>query len=307
MKYTEYTIYPAPDKVTEVSDMLTALGQGELVINDPEEIGEFFSKDGGYKWNYADPDMVEKLKSGAYIKFYLPEGTVLSGEVLEYIKGMDRSAALVDDEDWLHKWEEYYVPFYIAENIVIKPLWREYEPKEGDRVIDIDPGLAFGTGSSPTTYLATELLCRYMKAGDRLLDIGCGTGIQSLVGAILGASDILAVDLDPEAIKSTKVNAKLNGREGLIRVRKNDLAKGLEYAADTIVANLTGPLVIELCKDVRKNVKTGGVLIASGIIDDMEKPCIEKLEDTGFEILEIIRDGCWSAIAAKKTDPERNR
>ena len=299
MKYTEYTIYPKEGKTAEVSEKLTALGQEELVINDPEEVAEFFSKDGGYKWNYADFDMVERLKSGGYIKFYTAEGERLPEELLSYLKTLDYSSASVDDEDWLHKWEEYYVPFAIAEGIVVRPVWREYIPKEGEKVISIDPGLAFGTGSSPTTYLATRLLVKYMKAGDRLLDVGCGTGIQSIAGALLGASDVLAVDLDPEAVRSTKANALLNGFEKFIKVRRSDLAKGLEWTADTVMANLTGPLVIELCEDIRKNIRKGGVLIASGIIDDMEEACRRKLEDSGFRILETVRDGCWSAIAAE--------
>ena len=300
MKYTEYTIYPPQESVSEVSDTLTFLGMEELIINDPEEVEEFFSKDGGYKWNYADPGMVEDLKSGAYIKFYIPEGETIPEEIRSYIEGFLFSCAKVDDEDWLHAWEEYYVPFHIAEGIVIKPVWREYEAKEGDIVIDIDPGLAFGTGSSPTTYLASRLLVKYMKKGDRVLDIGCGTGIQSLIAAKLGASFILAADLDPEAVKSTEYNAKLNGFENVISVRRNDLAKGLDFTADTVVANLTGPLVIELCKDIGKNIRQGGVIIASGIIDDMEETCRAKLEETGFKCIETVRDGCWSAIASVK-------
>ena len=300
MKYTEYTIYPKAEELSSAVDMLTSLGQGELVINDPKEVEEFFSHDGGYKWNYADDEMIEKLKMGAYIKFYIPEGESLTEELFSYLKTFDYSSALVDDEDWLHKWEEYYVPFYIADNIVIKPVWREYDSKDGDIVIDIDPGLAFGTGSSPTTYLATRLLKKYMKEGDSIFDIGCGTGIQSLVAARLGASSILAVDMDPEAIKSTGINAKLNGFEDLIEVRTNDLSFGIDLVVDTIVANLTGPLVLRLCDDVSKNLKEGGVLIASGIIDDMEEPCKKKFHETGFEILEVIRDDCWSAIAVRK-------
>ena len=300
MKYTEYTIYPGKGKTEEVSERLTALGMEELVINDPEEAEEFFSKGGGYKWNYLDEDMLKEMKSSAWVRFYIMEGEDLPGEVLSYLRTLDYSSSLVDDEDWLHKWEEYYVPFEIAEGIVIKPVWREYEPEGDEKVISIDPGLAFGTGSSPTTYLASGLLRKYMKEGDRVLDIGCGTGIQSLIAAALGASRILAVDLDPEAVRSTKANALLNGREELIKVQRNDLAKGLSFEADTLVANLTGPLVIELCKDVRKNLKKGGVLIASGIIDDMEEPCIRKLQETGFAILETVRDGCWSAVAAIK-------
>ncbi|MBR0482151.1 MAG: 50S ribosomal protein L11 methyltransferase [Firmicutes bacterium] len=300
MKYIEYTIYPEEGKTAEVSENLTALGQEELIIYDPDEVEEFFSKDGGYKWNYADEAMIERLKARAYIRFYTSEGERLSEELFSYVRTLDHSAALVDDEDWLHKWEEYYVPFSIAEGIVVRPVWREYIQREGEKVISIDPGLAFGTGSSPTTYLATRLLVKYFRAGDRLLDVGCGTGIQSLAGAVLGASEILAVDLDPEAVKSTKANAALNGYEALIEVRRNDLAKDLCYVADIVAANLTGPLVISLCDDISKNIRTGGVLIASGIIDDMEEPCRRKLEESGFKILEIVRDGCWSAIAGEK-------
>ena len=133
---------------------------------------------------------------------------------------------------------------------------------------------------------------------DRILDIGCGTGIQSLIASKLKAAKILAVDYDPEAVASTSKNAEANGAHN-IEVKRNDLAKGLEFQADLIAANLTGPLILELCKNIKHVCKSGTVLIASGIIEEMETPCKEALQGAGFEILEIIRDDCLVAIASR--------
>ena len=137
------------------------------------------------------------------------------------------------------------------------------------------------------------------KKDTRILDVGCGTGIQSIIAAKLGAKHILAVDYDSEAVKSTSVNADLNNVTN-IDIRRNDLVKGLDYTADLIAANLTGPLIIELCKDINHVCKPGTILIASGIIEEMQEPCKEALETAGFDILEVIRDDCWVAIAARK-------
>ena len=298
MKYKELTIYPQADGVEALAEDLSALGFDQLVIADPKE-AEYLKKESwGYTGSYVDEKLIEELRSRAYITLYLGSDEAVPEGLSALLKAFDHSISLVDDQDWLHKWEEYYVPFALAECVTVKPVWRDYEAKEGELVIEIDPGLAFGTGTSPTTYLAARLLKEYLKPGCFMLDIGCGTGILSVMGEKLGASKVLAVDLDPEAVASTEKNAVLNGCRS-IEVRRNDLADGLDSPADIIAANLTGPLVIKLCEGVSKCCRRGTVLIASGIIDDMEGPCSKAIEAAGFKILKIIRDDCWSAVAAE--------
>ncbi len=313
MKYKELTIYSAAEGVEELAERLTALGFDQLVIADPKDAEYLKEESWGYTGSYVDEKLIEELKSRACVTLYLGAEEPATEELSGLLKGFDHSIAVVDDQDWLHKWEEYYVPFGLAEGVIVKPVWREYDPNPGELVIEIDPGLAFGTGTSPTTYLAARLLKEYLKAGDEVLDIGCGTGILSVMAEKLGAASVLAMDLDPEAVASTQKNAKLNGCRR-IEVKKNDLVSGLDMKADLIAANLTGPLVVKLCEDVARccrpaeslaegvraeNKSRGTILIASGIIDDMEEPCAKAIEAAGFKVLKIIRDDCWSAIAAE--------
>ena len=297
MKYKEITIYPAADAVEEAAERLAELGYEQLEIGDPKDAEALKEESWGYTGSFVDRQLIEELSKRAYIKLYLGEKESLPKALAEFLKAYDHSAAIVDDQDWLHKWEEYYVPFEIAPGIVVKPVWREYEAKEGELVVEIDPGLAFGTGSSPTTYLAARLLAELIKPGMEMLDVGCGTGILSVIGAKLGAKSVFACDMDPEAVLSTAKNADLNGCSN-IKAIKNDLVKGLDHKYDIIAANLTGPLVVKLCENVAACCKEGSVLIASGIIDDMEETCAQAIKAAGFEVVKIVRDDCWSAIAA---------
>ncbi len=297
MKYKEITIYPAADSVEALAEELTALGFDQLIIADPRDAEQLKEESWGYTGSYVDERLIEDLKSKASVTLYLGEQEAASEALLQLLQRFDHAFAVVDDQDWLHKWEEYYVPFELAEGVIVKPVWREYSRKGSELVIEIDPGLAFGTGTSPTTYLAARLLKEYLRPGCDMLDVGCGTGILSVMGSKLGAGSVLAMDMDPEAVASTEKNAALNGCSN-IKIIKNDLVSGLDYKADVIAANLTGPLVIKLCGNVARCCRQGTVLIASGIIDDMEEPCASAIKAAGFEILRIIRDECWSAIAA---------
>ena len=297
MKYKEITIYPAADGVEALAEELTALGFDQLVIADPRDAEQLKEESWGYTGSYVDERLIEELKSKASVTLYLGEQEAASEALSQLLQRFDHAIAVVDDQDWLHKWEEYYVPFELAEGVIVKPVWRDYTRKGRELVIEIDPGLAFGTGTSPTTYLAARLLKEYLRPDCEMLDVGCGTGILSVMGSKLGAGRVLAMDLDPEAVASTEKNAALNGCSN-IKVIKNDLVSGLDFKADIIAANLTGPLVIKLCGDVARCCRQGTVLIASGIIDDMEELCAAAIKAAGFEVLRIIRDECWSAIAA---------
>ena len=299
LKYREYKFF-AGDRanLAELTEELTAIGCTELLINDPADVDELLEGSWAYTGSVADKELLDSFRSSAYAVVYLQEDEQPSEELTALAKKYECTRTLVDDEDWLHKWEEYYVPFHITPDIVVRPVWREYEKQRGELVIEIDPGLAFGTGTSPTTYLAARLLEKYIKPGMDVIDAGCGTGILSVIAAKLGARCVLGLDIDPEAVAATENNAQINGC-GNISAAVADLLKGVEQRADLVIGNLLAPLVMALSDEVAQRSEPGALFVASGIIDDMETECLEHVKAQGFEILEMMRDDCWTAFAAR--------
>jgi len=299
MTYKEYTVFTSVDDLDNLVDQLYILGFEGLIINDPRDAEMF--KEGGetsYEWNFVSDEVIKELESGAKVSFYIEESKEISKKAEAFLKSYDLKLALVKDDNWLHAWEEYYVPTKLGAVTVAKPVWRDYEPKQGEIVIDIDPGLAFGTGTSPTTYLAVRLIEKYLKPGDEVLDVGCGTGILSILAAKLGAKHVNAIDLDPKAIESTNVNIELNKCQDIVDVYQGDLLKDFSFKADFIEANLTAEIVINLCQGLKDHCSGRGFLVASGIIDIKEDMTAKAIEAAGFDIVETIKDNCWVAIAA---------
>ena len=299
LKYREYKFFAKDSaQLAALTEELTAIGYTELLINDPADVDELIEGSWAYTGSVADKELLDSFRRSAYAVVYLQEDEQPSEELTALAKKYECTRTLVDDEDWLHKWEEYYVPFHITPDIVVRPVWREYEKQRGELVIEIDPGLAFGTGTSPTTYLAARLLEKYIKPGMDVIDAGCGTGILSVIAAKLGANCVLGLDIDPEAVAATENNAQINGC-GNISAAVADLLKGVEQRADLVIGNLLAPLVMALSDEVAQRSEPGALFVASGIIDDMETECLEHVKAQGFEILEIMRDDCWTAFAAR--------
>ena len=191
------------------------------------------------------------------------------------------------------------MPTKITPRFVVKPAWRTYEPAEGEDVITIDPGLAFGTGTHATTFLTLRLMEKYLQPGDDVLDVGSGSGILSIGAVKLGAGRVWAVDLFDDAVQSTKKNAALNGCEEKIEAFAGDLTKGLNVRADLICANLMADLVKMLSKDAAKHLKGRSIYISSGILDEKEEEVSSAIRDAGFDLLEVIHADGWCAIAAQ--------
>ena len=300
MIYKEYTVFTATEELDRLVDRLNCLGKTDIIINDPRD-AEAFTKDGGLNrdWNFVSEDVIRELESGAKVTFYTGEKEVLPEAVAQLLQEYDTRVARADDQDWLHKWEEYYIPTKIGERTVSKPVWKEYQAKADEIIIDIDPGMAFGTGSSPTTYLAVRFMEKYVKPGDTVLDVGCGTGILSVLGAKLGASHVDGVDLDPEAVASTIRNVQLNQCEKQVSVYHGDLLRDFDFTADVIVANLTADLLALLCDGLADHCNPKGLFIASGIIDFKEEFALTAIQNAGFEVLETVRDDCWVAAITR--------
>lgn len=297
MKYKEIKIYPKREELDALVEALNAAGRTDLVINDPGELEGIMRARDEHVWDYVDPEVIEDLQGNPYVCFYLQEGED-DPAAMDFAKGFDFTLTHVDDEDWLHKWEEYFMPTKISERFVVKPAWRQYEPKEGEDVITIDPGLAFGTGTHATTFLTLRLMEKYLQPGDDVLDVGSGSGILSIGAVKLGAARIWAVDLFDDAVQSTKKNAALNGCGEKIEAFQGDLTKGLDVKADLVCANLMADLVKMLSKDVAKHLKGRGLYISSGILDEKEEDVAGAIKDAGFDILDVIHADGWCAICA---------
>lgn len=180
------------------------------------------------------------------------------------------------------------------------PTWEEYTPASPEeKIIELDPGMAFGTGTHPTTTMCIRALEKTVQPGDTVIDVGTGSGVLSIAAAKLGASSVQAYDLDPVAVESAEMNVRLNKTDDIVSVGQNSLLEGIEGPVDLIVANLLAEIILLFPEDAARVVKSGGLFITSGIIAAKEKIISEALEKAGFTIEEVLRMEDWVAIIAR--------
>jgi len=206
----------------------------------------------------------------------------------------------VDEQDWAESWKAFFWPQKIGERIVVKPSWRDYASSPGEIVIELDPGMAFGTGTHPTTALCVQLIERHLKPGDSFLDVGTGSGILLLAAAKLGAGRLCGGDRDEMAVRVAAENLRRNG----VDVRRVCLAQGALAAPfrgrfDLVAANILTQVVIELLGDVARLLKPGGIFLCSGIIDPNRDLVAGKMREVGLAVLEIQQKEGWVALAGK--------
>lgn len=203
----------------------------------------------------------------------------------------------IDDESWAQEWKKYYEPMRITERFTIKPLWKEYISSHEENIIHLDPGMAFGTGTHPTTILAVRLLEKYVVPQAQVLDVGCGSGILSVVAAKLGAKG-QAVDIDPVALDRTRENLIYNYVGEQVEVKDGDLLSGVDQQFDVVVANILADVIIKMVVDLPVALKKGGIFICSGVIADKENQVIEALHD--YLLMDKITIEGWVAMAFKR-------
>ena len=327
MKWKKYTITTTTAAEDLVSGMLMELGMEGVEIEDNIQLSE-----NDTKAMFVDflPELPPDEGVGK-VSFYLesdeegihyPEG--ISGEedmfckIAEGLKELEDfvdvgegtvSSDETEDKDWINNWKQYFKPFMVND-IVIKPTWEDV-PKgmEGKMVVNIDPGTAFGTGSHETTQLVIKQMDKYIKEGDRLLDVGTGSGILSVIGLMLGASHVLGTDLDPNAIIATAENMEANDISSeLYEVIEGNIIDDKQiqdYAGyecyDVVTANILADIIIPLLSEIAVHMKVGGVIITSGIIDMKEQAVKDAFAaNDSFEILEVTYQGEWVSITAKR-------
>ena len=307
--WIEVRVITKSEALEPVSGIFYSLDCKGVAIEDPEDI--LGREQGPLTWDFADINVLEHKGKVAVVKAYFAEEDNIE-EILGYVNeklvelkemGIDLGEAKVEhekmyEEDWANTWKQYYKPSKVGEKIVVKPIWEEYEQKEGELVVNLDPGMAFGTGTHETTRMCIQALEKYVKEESTVFDVGCGSGILAIAAAKLGAKLAVGVDLDPVAVESSIENVGYNNLNN-IEILHGNLVEVIDGKADIVVANILAEIICILTDDVKRVMKDGGVFITSGIIHDGVDMVCEKLEATGFEVIEKNRDGEWNCIVAK--------
>lgn len=311
MKWSEISIHTTNEAIEPISNILHEAGASGVVIEDPLELVKEREDQFGeiYQLNPLDyPD------EGVIVKAYLPVNSFLAETVEEIKSSIDNlvsynidigensvSVSEVHEEDWATAWKKYYHPVKVSERFTIVPTWEEYIPVQSDElIIELDPGMAFGTGTHPTTVMCIQALERTVKQGDKVVDVGTGSGVLSIAAAMLGAESVRALDLDVVAVESAKQNIELNKVQQKVTVTQNNLLAGIETCADIVVANILAEVILMFTDDAAKTVKKGGYFIASGIIKQKKDQVKDAIERAGFEMVETLHMEDWVAMIAKK-------
>jgi ribosomal protein L11 methyltransferase len=307
--WLEISVHTHAEAVEALNERFQTLGAGGVSMEDSATYGETTPGDFGelIALNRADYPA-----SGVIIKAYFSQiddmdklvATTKSflQELVGYgltIEPATIQTKMVDEEDWANEWKSYYKPIRLSERLAIVPVWEQYVAHGEEQIIYLDPGMAFGTGTHPTTRLTLQLLEKYLKTGDQVIDVGCGSGILSIAAAKLGANDVLALDLDPVAVKNATENCEQNHTTN-VTVQEGNLLVGVGTTAQIVVANILAEILLKMTYDLPRVLVPGGIFIGSGIIASKQAEVVQALETVGLQIIDIILEEDWVAIAAKK-------
>jgi len=322
MDWLEAVVHTTTMGADIVSEVLMNAGAIGTAIEDRYDVTSSKKSDG--MWDMIDEDVLKHMSEDVLVKAYFksdasaPETLHLVeqklGEIARMDMGFDMGSLELDtqgvrEQDWAENWKKYYKPFRAGEHLVIKPSWEAYEPKEGDLVLELDPGMAFGTGTHETTQLCIRQLEKYVTPDSEVLDVGTGSGILGITALKLGAKHVFGTDLDENAITAVGENLEANGiaPEQLKVVQGNiiddktvqDEVKYEYY--DIAVANILADVIIMLQKEIPVHIKKNGIFITSGIIDMKEEAVKAAFEaNDAFEIVEITHQGEWVSVTARK-------
>jgi len=306
MKWKEISVLTNGVCLEPVAGIFHSMGSGGVVVEDPQAARQYVSRD---NWN---PESISQDVLGhdfIVVKAYFPDERQvmeeLDGRLKEVEKQFNSQCKVyineVNDEDWEQAWKKYYHTFKVGQRLVIKPSWESYQPSDGEVVIDIDPGMAFGTGIHASTRFCLTFIEQYIQGGEVVVDAGCGSGILSIAAAKLGAAKVQAMDIDDVAVRIARENIKLNGLENIIEAEAGDIVEALNnFAPQVVLANITAEVVAHLIPVAARVLPPGGWFFGSGIVDSRWPLVRKQLDNHGFEIEQLLTDVDWIGVAARK-------
>jgi ribosomal protein L11 methyltransferase len=321
MDWTQVTIYTTSEGIEPVSGRLYQLGITGIEIEDEKDFKDFLENNHKY-WDYVDEDLVREKEGETKVKVYVSDNAaghemlVSIKDTLRELKEYDTDGSFgrldvellgLSEEDWANNWKQYFHPIEIGKKLLIKPEWEELS-KPTDRIVfNINPGMSFGTGSHFTTQLCIEALEDAVTKDCNVLDLGCGSGILSIISLLLGAKHATAVDIDPNAVDIAYQNAERNGiDQSTYRVLAGDVTSNqalqktiADRAYDVVVANIVADVIIALAPTAARYGKKGGTFITSGIISDRIDDVKAALIENNLELVQINRRGDWASIICK--------
>ena len=309
MKWCEISIQTSHEAVELIAEIFRDLGASGVVIEDPELVNDYITSG---KWDYTDIPIAKETEV-VVEKAYLPVNGELEGRIQtlqQEIKALESrgvntapavlTTAELQDEDWSDTWKQYFHTEKPGERVVIKPTWEEYEPKDDEVVIELDPGAAFGTGTHATTSMCIRQLEKLVKPGMTVFDVGTGSGILSIISAKLGAINIQAVDYDDSVLKIVEENLEQNNVQDIISVAQSDLMQNVHGKAELVIANIIADIIIRLFDQLDEHLEQGGTLLTSGIIEDRIEDVLSAAEKHGYGVVERLENKGWACITFKR-------
>lgn len=313
MDWVELTVHTTTGGADIVSEKLMAEGATGTMVEDRADIPDPTKPNG--IWEIIDPKMIDAMPEDVVVHAWFEPDEKLADHLaslrvtLDEMKAMNPDFDLgtlaigtenVHDEDWAEVWKKYFKPFHAGKQLVVKPTWEPYDAQPGDKVIEIDPGMAFGSGTHETTGMCLEFLESAIKPEDRVIDVGTGSGILAIGAALLGAKSVVAIDIDPTAVKVARENIAHNGLSDRIVALEGNLLEKNDAMCEVCVANIIADVICFFAEPLNDHIVPGGLFICSGIIKEREQDVVDALNKANYTILEIHRKGEWVAILSRR-------